>query len=416
MLTDRRRRHGPARALAALLAAAAVPGCAQWGASVLEDNHVAFNTAVAEAMDRQMLINLVRLSRNRPTQWLTVGVINVQSTVGAQVGTSDDGVLLTPTGTNAGVMARTTFEYTPNITFLPKQGEQLAQEMMSPIPVSSLENMVSAGYSISAVLMLCVESIQGIEGIDFSIAAGARVVDPRYGRLLMLINGLSARSLVSLSLVPRALTWNPVGIAPETVTLERIVEARKANAEFVRRSDGAFDYAVTGWVPVLTFNAGIESDAEGAELCNLLGIAAEPGSIRIVGSEEARGDSLIAVRTRSFANMLQLLSLGVERSPGMPEPPASLDSPEELYQAMPVPSVGHDLENFMRAVFRVRCGASLPAGAEITVRERGQWYWIESTDTSSLLIFSMLRDLYDLQVKSEGYPGPVLTLPVGTGR
>jgi hypothetical protein len=28
----------------------------------------------------------------------------------------------------------------------------------------------------------------------------------------------------------------------------------------------------------------------------------------------------------------------------------------------------------------------------------------------------MLRDLYDLQVKSEGYPGPVLTLPVGTGR
>ena len=221
---------------------------------------------------------------------------------------------------------------------------------------------------------------------------------------------------MSLSLVPRALTWNPVGIPPEGVTLERIVDARKANAEFVRRSDGAFDYAVTGWVPVLTLNAGVESDAEGIELCKLLGIAAEPGSIRIVGSEEARGDSMIAVRTRSFSNMLQLLSLGVERAPGMAEPPASLDSPEELYGAMPVPSVGRELENFMRAVFRVRCGTSVPEGAEITVRERGRWYWIESTDTSSLLIFAMLRDLYDLQVKSEGYPGPVLTLPVGTGR
>ena len=88
----------------------------------------------------------------------------------------------------------------------------------------------------------------------------------------------------------------------------------------------------------------------------------------------------------------------------------------EAMQAMQELSGLEELENFMRAVFRVRCGTSVPEGAEITVRERGRWYWIESTDTSSLLIFAMLRDLYDLQVKSEGYPGPVLTLPVGTGR
>jgi hypothetical protein len=409
------RRTGCVLALAAATVGA-VSGCAQWGAAVLEDNHVAFNSAVAEAMDRQLLINLVRLSRRRPTQWLTVSIINVQSTVGAQVGTSDDGVLLAPTGTSAGIFARTDFEYTPNITFLPKQGEQLAREMMSPIPVSSLENMVSAGYSVSAVLMFCVESVQGIEGIDFSIASGAKLVDPRYGRMLRLIDGLSRRHLVSLSLVPKTMTWNPVAIKPEAVTLERIVEARKVNAEFVPREDGAFDYAVTGWVPVITLNAGIESDAEGAELCKLLGIQAAPGSVRLVGSEEMRGTAVLGVRTRSFNNLLQLLSLGVEREPGMAPPPEKLDSPEELYSAMPVPSVGQELQEHMRAVFRVHCGTALPPDAEITVKEGGRWYWISSTDTSTLLTFSMLRDLYDLQVKSEGYPGPVLTLPVGTGR
>jgi len=396
--------------------AGAVSGCAQWGAAVLEDNHVAFNTAVAEAMDRQLLINMVRLCRGRPTQWLTVSIINVQSTVSASAGTSDDGVILGPSGTSAGIFARTGFEYTPNITFLPKQGEQLAREMMSPIPVSSLENMASAGYSISAVLMLCVESIQGIEGIDFSIASGAKLVDPRYGRLLSLIDGLTSCHLVSLSMVPKKLTWNPVAIKPDAVTLDRIVEARKVNAEFVLREDGAFDYAVTGWVPVLTLNTGIEADAGGVEFCKMLGIEAVPGSILLVGSEEARGASMLGVRTRSFNNMLQLLSLGVEREPGMPPPPSNLNSPEELYAAMPVPNVGRELQDHMRAVFRIHCGTSLPADAEISVKEGGRWYWISSVDVSTLRIFSMLRDLYDLQVKSEGYPGPVLTLPVGTGR
>ncbi|MFM8641634.1 MAG: hypothetical protein ACKOEP_02200, partial [Phycisphaerales bacterium] len=238
------RRSGWIFALVAA-SAGAVQGCAQWGAAVLEDNHVAFNTAVAEAMDRQLLINMVRLCRRRPTQWLTVSIINVQSTVSAAAGTSDDGVVLMPGGTNAGIIARTSFEYTPNITFLPKQGEQLAREMMSPIPVSSVENMVSAGYSVSAVLMLCVESIQGIEGIDFSIASGAKLVDPRYGRLLSLLDGLSSRHLGSLSMVPKTLAWNPVALKPDAVTLERIVEAHKVNGKFVLREDGAFDYAVT---------------------------------------------------------------------------------------------------------------------------------------------------------------------------
>ena len=55
--------HAPAavtlRVASAFAALAILPGCAQWGGEVLEDNHVAFNTSVAEAMDRQLILNIV---------------------------------------------------------------------------------------------------------------------------------------------------------------------------------------------------------------------------------------------------------------------------------------------------------------------------------------------------------------------
>ena len=59
-----------------------ISGCAQWGANVLEENHVAFNTAVCQAMDSQMLLNIVRMSMEEPTQWMMVSSINVNTSVG----------------------------------------------------------------------------------------------------------------------------------------------------------------------------------------------------------------------------------------------------------------------------------------------------------------------------------------------
>ena len=69
-------RFSPLRLLAAPLLAVAIGGCASMTARQLEEEHVAFNTAVAEAMDRQMLLNIVRLWHSEPTQWMQVASIN----------------------------------------------------------------------------------------------------------------------------------------------------------------------------------------------------------------------------------------------------------------------------------------------------------------------------------------------------
>jgi hypothetical protein len=46
---------------------------------------------------------------------------------------------------------------------------------------------------------------------------------------------------------------------------------------------------------------------------------------------------------------------------------------------------------------------------------RGGWR-VDRNDYTSKILFAMVRDMDDLQVTGDNQAGPVLTLPVGTGR
>ena len=168
---------------------------------MLRDNHVAFNTSVAQAMDRQMLLNIVRLSRDEPTQWMTVSAINVNTSVGVTpVGTAtipSNGMV---SGTAGGAA---NFTYTPNITFVPRQGEQLANELMSPIPVTSIEHMVSASWPISWIVFLSCERVQEIDSFDVTSGYGIYATDPRFARLMQLFDAMQKTCLLYTSPSPR---------------------------------------------------------------------------------------------------------------------------------------------------------------------------------------------------------------------
>jgi hypothetical protein len=392
----------------------AAGGCAQWGSAVLRDNHVAFNSSVADAMDRQMLLNIVRMSQRRPTQWMTVSVINVQSTVstGANggIGIPADGMVTGLTGGNV------SFSYTPNITLLPQQGERLARELMSPIPVSTVERLVSAGWPAELVVLMCVEKLGDVEGFDVTSDRGIVVEDGRFGRMLQLMNAVGHQYLVSLSQVPQTVTWNAEPIAATEVTLDRIMQASKSGAAFIKRDDGAYDYRTIERVPVLTFYDGIEKSAEGKELADMLTIPAEAGSYRLVASEDIWPGDTVSVRARSFVATLQLMSMGVDPSPGMEPPTPDIDTEDELYARMATAVGNEDLSPHVRAVFRVHCADQAPKDALVSVHDGRHWYWIDRADYTSRILFAMVRDMYDLQVTAENQSSPVLTLPVGTGR
>ena len=401
--------------LVAIVAFAAIPlaGCARWGSAILEDNHVAFNTSVAEAMDRQMLLNIVRMSQRRPTQWMNVSLINVQSTVGA--GTS--GALAVPSDgmVSGGAGGNLSFSYTPNITFLPQQGERLARELMSPIPISTVERLVSAGWPAELVMLMCLEKVGNVQGFDVTSDRSIVLEDGEFGRLLQLLHSLGKRHLVSLSQVPEAVTWNAEPIPRADVTIDRIVQASKGGGAFFRRDDGNYDYRTIERVPVITFYDGIERIPEAADLSRMLNVPARAGSYRLVASEDIWPGDTLSMRARSFVATLQLLSMGVDPSPGAPPPAPDVDTEDELYARMAAAG-DEDLAPFVRAVFRVHCGDSRPSDPLVSAHDGRRWYWIDRDDKTSRILFAMVRDMYDLQVTAEGQGSPVLTLPVGTGR
>jgi hypothetical protein len=400
--------------LACILALTATTGCARWGSAVLEDNHVAFNTSVAEAMDRQMLLNIVRMSQRRPTQWMTVSLINVQSTVGA--GTTG-GVTIPADGLVAGATAGSlNFSYTPNITFLPQQGERLARELMSPIPVSTVERLVSAGWPTELVALVALEKLGNVQGFDVTSNRGIVVEGGDFGRMLQLIDLLGNRHMLSLSQVPEAVTWNPDPLAAADVTIDRVMSASQRGGFFFKRDDGLFDYRTIERVPVMTLYDGIEASPEGTELASMLNIPAKPGSYRLVASEDLWPGDTLSMRTRSFVATLQLLSMGVDASPDTPPPTPDVDTEDELYARMAQVKAFDDLSPYVPAVFRVRCGERKPSDPLVSAHDGRYWYWIDRNDHTSRILFAMVRDMYDLQVTGDNQAGPVLTLPVGTGR
>ena len=388
-------------------------GCAQWGGEVLTDNHVAFNTSVAQAMDRQMLLNIVRMSREESTQWMTVSAINVNTSVGVAPNGS---ATIPASGIVSGTVGgASNFTYTPNITFVPRQGEQLANELMSPIPVNSIEHMVSASWPISWIVFLACERVQEIDSFDVTSGFGMHSTDARFARLMQLFDSLQMRQGISFSQVPVPFVWNRLPVADAEVTLGRVIDAKRERASLIPRSGGGFDFVSVEPAPVLTVYPGAEKLPEGRELLELLQLGNKPGNWRVVGLEQQLPGDYITVRTRSLHALLRLLSFGVDDTRGAAPPPTDVDSPDELWKLMLANSGENavDLSAYVNAVFRVHRGASAPADSPVSVFYRGDCYWIDAQDITARRVFALVRDLFDLQVKAGAETQPVLTVPVG---
>ena len=404
------RRPGLSRIAPALAAFLPLAGCAEWGGQVLEDNHVAFNTSVAQAMDRQLILNIVRLAEDAPTQWMTVTGITVNTSVGGGLGGS--GAFPANTATAAG---NVNFSYTPTIQFVPRQGDQLAREVMAPIPVSSIENMVSAGWPISWLFFLTCERVQEVNGFDVTKGFGTIANDERFGRLMELCDKLQSRQLLSLSLAPLPVEWNESPIPAAEVTLDRQLAAKKDLAQYKRHADGTYDYVTIELVPVLTIYPEAANDPEAKEFEQLMELKDGPGSYRMVAVERPMPRTSISMRTRSLAAVLRLLSDGVDKQCDMSPPRDEIDTPGEVWAAI-ASTKGKESANIaanVRSVFHINRSKNHPSGDETAVQFNGEWFWIDHRDQASRQIFSLVRDLFDLQVKTVSQQAPILNIPVG---
>ena len=105
-----------------------------------------------------MLLNLVRLKyRDTP---LFLGIASVSSqfrlATGATVSSSfsEDPIL-----NNAGIGGTINYTEQPTVTYLPMQGDEIAQRMLSPVSIDNILLLINSGWNISRVFRLTIQQL-----------------------------------------------------------------------------------------------------------------------------------------------------------------------------------------------------------------------------------------------------------------
>lgn len=336
--------------------------CAVVGPSAVRSGRLAYNEAIIETDNQQMLMLAVRNRYGERASLLTVASVTANVTVTAsasvQAGVGDSDSYagnLVPLG------ASFLYEENPTISYVPVGGDHYARRLMAPVSLSFLAQLTRNLVDPAPIYYALVSRINEIRNPDF--VSPATPPDPRFPRVVEILSTLANA---------HRLHWlqNP---------------QRGDHLLIVIRNDTP-DYA----------------DAV-RELLTLLGIPhGDPGAERIelpvflaLGDGSAGG---IGMETRSVFDLMEILSGVVE------VPSRDLDVATRFPESGPV---GKRL--------KVGFSATRPERASVAVQYREGWFYIDERDQSTKLFFRLLTTLLSVTIAEAtdtAASTPVLTVPV----
>ena len=350
-------------------------GCqSTFGPRALKGTHPAYNQAIVNTLDQEMLLNLVRLKyRDRPF-FLWVGSVTATFSMGADIGVEGqygidwkrdlgDGRVVSP---NIGMR----YAQSPTISYTPLHGEDFLKSVLTPISLEAILVITQSGWSVERVFGICVERINNLYNAP-SASGPTPEEQPRYRkfkRMLEILRTLQIASLIE------------IGLDLEAEENKNLVFSIDPDPQYQDLID---------------------------ELRALLEVSQQVNHFKITTNFLDFKKEEWDVRSRSIASVLHYLSQNVE-------------VPEEHKEAgLITVTKAKDGGNFnwdktpAGRMFKVRCNKSKPKNAFIAVPYRGAWFYIADDDLQSKSTFILLSQLFNLQAGQTKDAGPTLTLPVG---
>ncbi len=349
-------------------------GCATGiGPRLIRDEHLDYNSRIAQSLDEQLLLNLVRMRYLDTPLFLEMGNVVVQYSIEGRANAGTDPVIGGPRATErAPIGAGITYGERPTITYSPLQGEQFARRLLAPIPAETIVLLSQSGWPIDLLLMVCVQRINGVENAieSSSLAPSDR---PRYelfedvARRLRQFQRIGELS-ISLELQDKG-QLPLIRLFPRQVTNVAAVP----DALFIREA--------------------LKMDIERRDF-----------QLRNGGHNQSPDE--LAIDARSLSAVMGFLAKGVE-------------VPEKDVQAGIVPMLrgpeGEPVQLLEPALryFHVRHSETMPRQAGVRIRHRGHWFYIPDDDVPSRVAFALLHTLFSLQTASGNGRQPLLTIPTG---
>lgn len=393
MMTDRERSRRYSLAVACVATLAAVVASCTFGPRQLTKGHLAYNEAVKNSEDDELLLNIVRLRYSDTIEFMSTSSVSSQLSftvaLGAEGGdTAQFGGL---------AVGRGGAEYStrPTFTFVPEGGKEFSRQLIEPVPVRLLAYLIAADWGADFLFQLLVRGANGLRN-EFGLPnEGFKDLATRLGAL-----HLQGDLHVGFVEETEALS-DPIDASRVSGT--DLVEAAKSGYQF-RREPGQSGFVLTATKrqPVLA----VEPSTDGDAVVRLLGL--KPGrpyyplkAGTIIGGTEPDAES-ITIRTRSLLGTIVYLTQGVR----VPEKHVERGIVTEW-------PLGLTEELSIEDNFDVRVSTKRP-DAQWAVRYRGHWFYLEDTDTASRATFLHLAELLRLGLsRGSGQQAPVLTLPVG---
>ena len=347
-------------ALALLLLTSA---CGSIGPKTVSRDRFDYAAAVGDSWKVQMLLNIVKLRYLDTPTFLDVQQIVAGYTLegSAAAGWSQDGSIAQ--GWTFGANGK--FTDRPTLTYRPLDGAEFNKELMTPIPPFAVFFMVQMGWPVDLILRMCVQSFNGIEnrsGLGFR----ARTADPKFDELVALMEKLQMRGRIGM---------------------------RLKRAEGMGKDD-----------TVIVFRAPAEEDDEPVDagsVAELIGTDPTLTEYRIFYGTGNPGPGSIAIQSRSILHIL------IELASYVSVPP------EHEADGRVVPVIQHDDETDAKPLLDIRTSSSSPSDTYVSVKYRGNWFYIDDRDSRSKRTFTFLSLLASLAETGTDQQAPMLTIPTG---
>jgi hypothetical protein len=416
------------------------------GPKQIHKGRLEYNEAIQESFREEILLNLVRLRYRETPDFISIGGIAAQYTFDGAAGgslTLPDGG--TKVGGLNGAVARTE---RPTISYVPARGEAFQKGILAPIDLQSLQLLARTGWSWERILRT---TVQYMNQVDNATSAGGPTPElkPNYEQfryLAKLMRQLQTQREIELTNAERETTPKTVPLSKERLNGDFVIEAVNSGYRF--KDDGEkLSLVKDEKYAALVVHPRAKFSTEMREIAELLDLkvdyeSSKPALYEVVSAREgwiqstfenapdtpveliapqgesegvlpAPSDELdlsplrddVVISTRSLLEVMFYLSHGIN---------VPLEHQACGLVTLTVDESGEafDWNEMFCDLFTVRACDQCPKHAAVAVQYRDHWFYIDERDKTSLATFSLLVELFGIEVQAGGGGGFLYTIGI----
>jgi hypothetical protein len=346
-------------------------GCASIGPKSIAANRPAYNIAVQQTNDQELLLNLVRLLYRDTLYFTTVERVAASMEFNQGYGASTSASRSMPFAKDhtvvRGLNLSSSFALNdkPTVFYAPIDGEKFVRQMMTPMNPDLLLMLVKSGWSMDRVLLVGVQEMNGLKNAP-TAAGPTPSREPEFREFqeaAKLLRALQREQLIDLAAGP---------------------EGKGVELRFVR-------------------NAMARPEAQ--RLKELLKLNPARDRFRIISGVEAPDADTLAVTTRPLLSALSYVSQGIRA------PQAHVEA-GKVRRTVRADQQPFEWKELLGDVFQVQSAEQEPEDASVAIFYRGHWFFVPDNDLETKSTFVLLTQLMALH-SAPASAGPAMSFSFG---